>query len=664
MANSNGLLTEWDEGPQPLTPVEAHWFSPIITNGDGNTVVTDPFTTNYGTGAAPWNVTLTDTNINGGTAGPTVPIASYATGYNFHIASATLANGDKAIFYSTANGTYPQSSAVDINVQTVDSQGNPVGSPVTLQSDLENVRQFRVGSAALGGNSYVLTWAQVNAQSGGGSTETISYQGYTANGLPITGDSGTLDSFSDNTTTGESYGFGTLQSASGANPSFIYLRGSTDNGAYPNNIGVKYETVATNGQPTSGLTLLTPPYPTQSSSPDLLNFNYERLTPTAADGNDLAVIMRYSYVDASGATQQAVDVKTLNAESGSGTDHVVALLSADTNTSLADTVLANGDLAVGYGDGTNDPFQVQLFDPNGNQVGSPLVLPNDEAGFQLSTNDAGQLIVEWTANTGTGQQLEYDLYNVNGSGPSPASLSVDFDATSAGFVNGRTPILTGTVTDPTGTAVVELYDGSPANGGTDLGAATVNGDGTWTFQGNIGAGDFANINAVATDAQGATASATAAYELVTGVTGQPYRAIEYDYTADGSYSYTEFSRNGSDLASSTDNGDNTHTAEAFVSGQVLSSIHDDVMTGDGYSERFVFYPHFGHDEIANLVVGGAGHDIVDLSNTHFTTLAEVLNHTTMGDGSATIHLNPHDSITLDGVTRAQIKSHAQDFALA
>ena len=354
----------------------------------------------------------------------------------------------------------------------------------------------------------------------------------------------------------------------------------------------------------------------------------------------------------------------MNAESGSGTDHVVALSSADTNTSLADTVLANGDLAVGYGDGTNDPFQVQLFDPNGNQVGSPLVLPNDEAGFQLSTNDAGQLIVEWTANTGTGQQLEYDLYNVNGSGPSPASLSVDFDATSAGFVNGRTPILTGTVTDPTGTAVVELYDGSPANGGTDLGAATVNGDGTWTFQGNIGAGDFANINAVATDAQGATASATAAYELVTGVTGQPYRAIEYDYTADGSYSYTEFSRNGSDLASSTDNGDNTHTAEAFVSGQVLSSIHDDVMTGDGYSERFVFYPHFGHDEIANLVVGGAGHDIVDLSNTHFTTLAEVLNHTTMGDGSATIHLNPHDSITLDGVTRAQIKSHAQDFALA
>ena len=664
MANSNGLLTELDQGPQALTPVEAHWFSPIITNGDGNTVVTDPFTTNYNNGNAPWNVTLTDTDINNESASSSVPIASYSTGYNFHIASVTLADGNKDIFYSSASGTYPQSSAVDLNVQTVNSQGSPIGSPVTLQSGLEDVRQFRVGSAALGGNSFVLTWAQAIPDSAGGSTETVHYQGYTASGLPISGDNGTLDSFSDNTTTGESYGFITLQSANESNPSFVYLRGSTDNGRYPNNVGVKYETVATSGQPSSSLTLLTPPYPSDATSPDLLNFNEERLTPTSSNSNDLAVIMRYSYADATGTTQQAIDVKTLNAESGAGTDHSIALSNGDTDSDLTSTVLANGNLAVGYGNGSDDPYQVQVFDPNGNKVGSPLVLPSDEAGFQLSSNDAGQLVVEWTANTGSGQQLDYDIYNVSGLGTPPSALSVGFDTTSAGFVNGRTPILEGTIADPSGTASVELYDGDPASGGTDLGAATVNGDGTWTFQGNIGPGDFAAINAVAMDAQGSTASATAPYELVTGVTGQPYRAIEYDYTSDGSYSYTEFGRNGNEVASSIDNGDNTHSAEAFVSGQVLSSIQNDVMTGDGYSERFVFNPHFGHDEITNFVVGGAGHDVVDLTGTRFSSIQQVLNHTNMVDGSATIHLNPQDSITLDGVSKTQIKSYTQDLVLA
>lgn len=419
MAKSQQILSEWGEGPQPLTPIESHWFSPIFTDGGGNTVVSDPYTTNYNNGSAPYNVTLTDTAIGGNDqAGPTVPIASYATGFNFHIASATLADGDKVIFYDQANGTYPQSSAVDILAQTVDSQGNPVGAPMTLQSDVQNVRQFRVGSAALGGNGYVLSWATVDPQT---LQQTTYYQGYSSNGTPVAGDSGTLDSFTSSTVSGESYGFGTLQDSTESNPSFVYLRGSTDNGAYAQNAGVKYETVSTSGQPTSALTFIAPPYPGGSSSPDLLNYSYVRLKPTATNGNDLAIIMRYSYVDASGTTQQALDVHTLNAETGAGTDHVVALASGDTNTSLTQTVLSNGDLAVGYGDGTNDPFQVQVFDPSGRAVGAPLVLPSDEAGFSLDTNDAGQLVVEWTANAGTGQQLDYDIYDVNGSGGSSTS---------------------------------------------------------------------------------------------------------------------------------------------------------------------------------------------------------------------------------------------------
>ena len=40
----------------------------------------------------------------------------------------------------------------------------------------------------------------------------------------------------------------------------------------------------------------------------------------------------------------------------------------------------------------------------------------------------------------------------------------------------------------------------------------------------------------------------------------------------------------------------------------------------------------------------------------------MLHHTAMSDGSAVIHLNRHDSITLDGITKAELKAHPKDFA--
>ena len=229
-------------------------------------------------------------------------------------------------------------------------------------------------------------------------------------------------------------------------------------------------------------------------------------------------------------------------------------------------------------------------------------------------------------------------------------------------MNGETPILTGTVS--AGATGVELYAGDPANGGQDLGAATLNGDGTWTFQSSLGAGDYAGLTAVATNAQGTTASATAPYELVTGVTGAPYRAIEYDYSSNGSYGYTEYGRNGTPLVYALDNGDSTHTIFAMANHQTLASIGNDVMTGGGVSETFTFQPHAGHEEVTDFLAAGLGHDTLDLSATHLTTLAQVLQHTTMHAGSAVIHLNPQDTITLDGISKTQLKAHPHDFALA
>lgn len=112
-----------------------------------------------------------------------------------------------------------------------------------------------------------------------------------------------------------------------------------------------------------------------------------------------------------------------------------------------------------------------------------------------------------------------------------------------------------------------------------------------------------------------------------------------------------------------DNDDGTHFFTGSGDGLTLHSIGHDVMTGGGVRNTFAFTPGFGQNEITDFVVGGPDHDIIDLSATRYRSLAGVLSHTTMGDdGSATIHLNPHDSITVDGVSKAQLKAHPQDVA--
>ncbi len=216
--------------------------------------------------------------------------------------------------------------------------------------------------------------------------------------------------------------------------------------------------------------------------------------------------------------------------------------------------------------------------------------------------------------------------------------------------------MTGTVAGPVRS--VEVYDGD-----TDLGAATVTGT-AWTFTDNLGSGDYANLTAVASTASGKTASASAPYELVTGISGEPYRALEYDAAPDNTFSYTEYSNVGKPLVTAVINGDGTHTITASADGQDLYSAYNDTMTGSGSGERFVFLPGFGRDVVTDFDVAGPGHDVVDLSSTGLGTLAKVLSATTMVDGNATIHVDKQDTITLDGVTKAQLKARPGDFVFA
>ena len=109
------------------------------------------------------------------------------------------------------------------------------------------------------------------------------------------------------------------------------------------------------------------------------------------------------------------------------------------------------------------------------------------------------------------------------------------------------------------------------------------------------------------------------------------------------------------------NNDGSHTITGFANGEKLSSLHDDTMTGGGGHETFVFKAHFGQDLITDFRAGGPGHDTLSLSSSEFSSIAQVLSHTHDVNGGAEIKVGPHDTITLQNVTKAELQAHQNDF---
>ncbi len=99
--------------------------------------------------------------------------------------------------------------------------------------------------------------------------------------------------------------------------------------------------------------------------------------------------------------------------------------------------------------------------------------------------------------------------------------------------------LTGTVSDPSSAIFsVEIFEN-----GTDLGAATLNGDGSWTFTDTqLPFGDY-SFSAVATDAVGnASAQTSSSFSLQTGIHGQPYVDYEADIDSSGNLTGEYFTK--------------------------------------------------------------------------------------------------------------------------
>ncbi len=242
------------------------------------------------------------------------------------------------------------------------------------------------------------------------------------------------------------------------------------------------------------------------------------------------------------------------------------------------------------------------------------------------------------------------------SNTSPPSVAFN---SSAAFAGATEAILSGTASDNLGPVSVEIYDGSK-----DLGAATLYVPGAWTFDAHLSPGTH-TLTAIATNVTGQSSVAESPYSLVTGINNQPYVYQEIDHAGSGAVvGLSNYAADGTLVSLRRSNGNHTNTITGSQPGQLLRSVQNDLMTGGGANTAFVFTSHFGRDEITNFTASGPTHDFISLPHADFASVAAVLRHTTTAlDGSAVIHIDPSNSIKLDGVTKAQLLTHPNDFRL-
>ena len=303
-------------------------------------------------------------------------------------------------------------------------------------------------------------------------------------------------------------------------------------------------------------------------------------------------------------------------------------------------------------------------------------IQNQPYVYQEQDLDAAGAVTQVSSYDGTGALVSQAAVATSGRAASPFSVSIDPTAQWRGATEA---FITGAHSAATNAASIEIFDGSLASvvdqgtgavrpDATALGYATIQGDGSWSFDAHVSAGTH-RFTAVATSIDGQVAEAQSAYSLVTGIVGRPYAYQEIDRGPSGApVAVTSYSAEGDVVNRSVKGGATISGGDS--SGQVIRSSQHDVMTGDGSgSTTFLFRRGFGQDEITNFnyadavkSVTGVDPDVISLPNSVFQTVAQVMHHTSSAlDGDAVIHLGPADSIKLDGVTKADLLTHPEVF---
>ena len=96
---------------------------------------------------------------------------------------------------------------------------------------------------------------------------------------------------------------------------------------------------------------------------------------------------------------------------------------------------------------------------------------------------------------------------------------------------------------------------------------------------------------------------------------------------------------------------------------IVGGAGNDTMTGDGGHDRFVFHPGSGRDVVTDFGASGPNRDTLVFTGGDFSGVADVLRHTTMSQDNVIIHIDPRDTVTLDNVTKAELRAHPSDFSI-
>ncbi len=165
----------------------------------------------------------------------------------------------------------------------------------------------------------------------------------------------------------------------------------------------------------------------------------------------------------------------------------------------------------------------------------------------------------------------------------------------------------------------------------------------WAYTFHKPAGDYNDIQAIATDSFGFSSSLTNSnMELVTGTSSQTQYLTSSD---SNSFSQNSYGKAG-----------------ALLYNESFSTLPDGnlagLITGDDAKQNYT-YDGTEKETITNFHAVGTNHDTLDLKGLGFASVQGVLNHSQNASGNLDIHIGSNQ-IVLDGVSKSTLQLHHQD----
>ena len=93
----------------------------------------------------------------------------------------------------------------------------------------------------------------------------------------------------------------------------------------------------------------------------------------------------------------------------------------------------------------------------------------------------------------------------------------------------------------------------------------------------------------------------------------------------------------------------------------IVDLHIATLFATGGRDTFVFTTHPGQTVVEGFALSGASVDHLSFANRSFAGIADIIRHTTISGVGAVIHLDPHDSVTLVGVTKSELQKSPSTF---